>query len=88
MHINFAIKVLSLVGSWPHVYGARPLKRLIQHKLLNRMAKLILTGAVRSGETIRVGVQDGDLVVLAGWPGTPSGTWEPLDLFPFPFGKK
>jgi len=41
------------------VYGARPLKRVIQKELQDPLADLILAGAVRDGETIEVsaGVQ-------------------------------
>jgi ATP-dependent Clp protease ATP-binding subunit ClpB len=36
------------------VYGARPLKRVIQRSLQNPLARLLLEGAVREGETIHV----------------------------------
>jgi ATP-dependent Clp protease ATP-binding subunit ClpB len=36
------------------VYGARPLKRVIQRSLQNPLAGLILEGAVRDGETVHV----------------------------------
>ena len=36
------------------VYGARPLKRVIQRSLQNSLAGLILEGAVRDGETVHV----------------------------------
>lgn len=38
------------------VYGARPLNRLIQKKLLNPLARLLIDGGVRSGETAKVTV--------------------------------
>lgn len=41
------------------VYGARPLKRTIQQQLENPLAQSILSGKFRSGDTIRVGYQDG-----------------------------
>ncbi len=43
------------------VYGARPLKRVIQRELQNPLAGMILAGQVRDGETVRVGVLDGKL---------------------------
>jgi ATP-dependent Clp protease ATP-binding subunit ClpB len=43
------------------VYGARPLKRVIQRELQNSLAGMILGGQIRDGETVRVGVQDGKL---------------------------
>ncbi|MGO1957159.1 MAG: ATP-dependent chaperone ClpB, partial [Microbacterium sp.] len=35
-------------------YGARPLRRLIQHEIQDRLAKAILAGGVRDGDTVRV----------------------------------
>jgi ATP-dependent Clp protease ATP-binding subunit ClpB len=36
------------------VYGARPLKRVIQRELQNTLAGLILAGRVKDGDTVRV----------------------------------
>lgn len=36
------------------VYGARPLKRLIQSELLNQLAIMLLDGRIREGEEVRV----------------------------------
>uniref|UniRef100_K3W6H8 Clp R domain-containing protein n=1 Tax=Globisporangium ultimum (strain ATCC 200006 / CBS 805.95 / DAOM BR144) TaxID=431595 RepID=K3W6H8_GLOUD len=44
---------LAAAGYSPH-YGARPLKRLIQHELLNPMAVKLLEGSVSAGQTMRV----------------------------------
>jgi len=43
------------------VYGARPLKRAIQHQLENPLAQSILRGDFGPGESIRVTVRDGVL---------------------------
>src|SRR5262249_61249907 len=43
------------------VYGARPLKRVIQRELQNPLATAILEGRVRDGETVHVGVAEGGL---------------------------
>jgi ATP-dependent Clp protease ATP-binding subunit ClpB len=43
------------------VYGARPLKRAIQHQLENPLAQLILSGEFGPGDTIRVTARDGAL---------------------------
>jgi ATP-dependent Clp protease ATP-binding subunit ClpB len=43
------------------VYGARPLKRAIQHQLENPLAQRILRGDFGPGDTIRVTVKDGAL---------------------------
>jgi ATP-dependent Clp protease ATP-binding subunit ClpB len=45
-------------------YGARPLARLIEKEVLNRLAVLILRGSVKDGETARVVLEDGRINVL------------------------
>jgi len=45
-------------------YGARPLQRLLEKEVLNRMAVLILRGNIRDGEVARVEVVDGKVTVL------------------------
>ncbi|MDH5226132.1 MAG: AAA family ATPase, partial [Gammaproteobacteria bacterium] len=47
------------------VYGARPLKRAIQHQLENPLAQRILRGEFASGDTIRVTAKDGVLAFEA-----------------------
>ncbi|MFF4318320.1 ATP-dependent chaperone ClpB [Streptomyces sp. NPDC001568] len=44
-------------------YGARPLRRLIQTAIGDRLAKEILSGEVREGDTVRVDVAGEDLLV-------------------------
>jgi ATP-dependent Clp protease ATP-binding subunit ClpB len=45
------------------VYGARPLKRYLQHHLETRIGRALLKGEVRDGALIEVGVRDGELAV-------------------------
>jgi ATP-dependent Clp protease ATP-binding subunit ClpB len=45
------------------VYGARPLKRVIQRNLQNPLAGLILEGAVKDGDTVKVSGSDQGLVI-------------------------
>jgi ATP-dependent Clp protease ATP-binding subunit ClpB len=45
------------------VYGARPLKRVIQRSLQNPLAELILGGRISDGETVDVTVGDGGLAI-------------------------
>ena len=45
------------------VYGARPLKRVIQRQLQNVLANMILEGAIAEGETVKVTAGDGGLTV-------------------------
>jgi ATP-dependent Clp protease ATP-binding subunit ClpB len=45
------------------VYGARPLKRVIQRNLQNPLAGLILEGAVKDGEAVQVTASEAGLVI-------------------------
>lgn len=49
--------------SYSQTTGARPLNRVISKRLLNPMADALLAGAIRNGETVNVGVEEGELVV-------------------------
>lgn len=44
-------------------FGARPLKRVIQSELQNRLAQLILEGEIIDGATVTVDAKNGDLVL-------------------------
>ena len=44
------------------VYGARPLRRVVQKQILDPLSIDILGGKVREGQTVRVDVKDGKLV--------------------------
>ena len=50
-----AVGLLALDGLDP-VYGARPLKRLIQRQVVDNIAALIIDGRLHEGETVRVDV--------------------------------
>ncbi|RDW90129.1 ATP-dependent Clp protease ATP-binding subunit [Aspergillus mulundensis] len=45
-------------------YGARPLARIIEREVLNRLAVLILRGSIQDGEVARVVMRDGRIDVL------------------------
>ena len=45
------------------VYGARPLKRVIQQHLQNPLARLLLEGKIADGETVRVSSNERGLVI-------------------------
>ncbi|WP_373007886.1 ATP-dependent chaperone ClpB [Hyphomonas sp.] len=49
------------------VYGARPLKRVIQKELQDPLARLLLEGRIADGETIHVGVE-GNMLSINGVP--------------------
>jgi ATP-dependent Clp protease ATP-binding subunit ClpB len=45
------------------VYGARPLKRVMQRQLQNPLATMLLAGTIKDGDTVSVTVQDGQLSI-------------------------
>jgi len=45
------------------VYGARPLKRVIQRELQNPLATMILEGGIEDGKPVEVTVRDGKLAI-------------------------
>ncbi|KAL1921035.1 uncharacterized protein VTP21DRAFT_11670 [Calcarisporiella thermophila] len=63
------------------IYGARPLNRLIQKKLLNPLARLLIDGGVRAGEIVQVRTKNDDLVVKRNHePGEYGGDTKPAPL--------
>lgn len=57
-----ARELLALKGFDP-VYGARPLKRVIQREVQNALAMKILEGKIREGDSVLVDVKDGKIVL-------------------------
>jgi ATP-dependent Clp protease ATP-binding subunit ClpB len=55
-----AIDLIATLGYDP-TFGARPLKRVLQKRILDPLAKMILDGSIHDGEEVIIGVQDGDL---------------------------
>ena len=47
------------------VYGARPLKRLIQHDIETPLSRLLVKGEVKDGDTVTVDYKDGQVVVIS-----------------------
>jgi len=54
-----ALDLLATAGFDP-VYGARPLKRAIQQQIENPLAQKILSGDFATGETVNIGVKEGE----------------------------
>ncbi len=48
---------------YDRIYGARPLKRVIQRHLENPLANMLLAGEVPEGSTVVVSAKDGELVI-------------------------
>ena len=51
-----AKELIAKLGYDPQ-FGARPLKRVIQNNILDKVALMIIEGKVKEGETIRVGAE-------------------------------
>jgi ATP-dependent Clp protease ATP-binding subunit ClpB len=66
-----ALKQLGERGYDP-VYGARPLKRLIQQELETPIAKLLVKGELRDGNTASVDMHNGALHVTTLVEGEPT----------------
>jgi ATP-dependent Clp protease ATP-binding subunit ClpB len=62
-----AVAFIAAEGFDP-VYGARPLKRLIQKKLVDQLALRLLERSVKAGDVLKVDVKAGELVVGATAP--------------------
>jgi ATP-dependent Clp protease ATP-binding subunit ClpB len=54
----------TLIGNlgYDPTYGARPLKRVIQKQLVDKLALALLEGRFAAGDTVRVDARDGELV--------------------------
>jgi len=59
-----ALSYLAKEGYNPH-YGARPLNRLIQNKILNSVASHIISNGVKKGDTVVVTVKNNELSIEA-----------------------
>ncbi len=59
-----AMKDLATRGYDP-IYGARPLKRLLQHDVETPLAKMIVKSEVKDGDTVIVDQKDGQIVLSA-----------------------
>ena len=59
---DIAREWLATAGFDP-VYGARPLKRIIQRSLQDRLATLILDGSIHDGDTVEVGAGEDGLAI-------------------------
>jgi ATP-dependent Clp protease ATP-binding subunit ClpB len=54
------------------VFGARPLRRFIAHEVETRIARLVVSGEVEDGATLRVDARDGQLDLSAENPPRPA----------------
>ncbi len=54
---------LILERGYEPLYGARPLRRYLQHSVETLVSRAIIAGEVSEGDTLTVGVKDGELTV-------------------------
>jgi ATP-dependent Clp protease ATP-binding subunit ClpB len=62
LELTDAARELIAEEGWDPAYGARPLKRAIQRRLENALARELLEGRFGEGDTVRVDAVDGELV--------------------------
>ncbi len=60
LKVTDAAKTVLADEGYDPVYGARPLKRVIQQRLQNELANRLLAGDFNEGDTITIDVQNGD----------------------------
>ncbi|GBD13816.1 Negative regulator of genetic competence ClpC/MecB [bacterium HR24] len=67
---GIAIEITDAAKDWlgekgfDPVFGARPLRRVIQNEIEDRLSEAILEGRFREGDTVRIDVQDDEIVLL------------------------
>ena len=63
LHLSEAAKELLANEGYDPQFGARPLKRVIQREVENRIARAILDGTLRDGDTLEIDAKDGKLTI-------------------------
>ena len=53
-----------LENGYDPLYGARPLRRYLQHTVENLISRRIIAGNVSAGDVLTVDVENGELTVL------------------------
>jgi len=62
--VSDAAKVWLAEKGFDPIYGARPLRRLVQKEIGDQLARAILSGEVRDGDTVTVDVLEDGLVLV------------------------
>jgi ATP-dependent Clp protease ATP-binding subunit ClpB len=66
VELNDEAKTLLGNLGYDPTYGARPLKRVIQKQLVDKLALRLLEGEFREGDVVRVDVEQGELAFTRG----------------------
>ena len=63
IHLEIDDKAKAWLGNrgYDPAYGARPLKRVIQSELQNKLAEMILKGEITDGATVKIGEKKDEL---------------------------
>lgn len=66
IHLEVTGEALSNLGSrgYSSMYGARPLKRLIQHDVETPLSKLLVKGEIKDGDAVTIDCKDGEIVIV------------------------
>ncbi|MDQ3148284.1 MAG: AAA family ATPase, partial [Actinomycetota bacterium] len=64
LEVTDAARQALVAQGYDAVYGARPLKRLLQHAISDPLALALLDGHFADGDTVRVDAKDGEIVLL------------------------
>jgi ATP-dependent Clp protease ATP-binding subunit ClpB len=63
LEVDAPAKAWIAEAGYDPVYGARPLKRVIQKELQNPLAEKILSGDIQDGQTVRIGASPLGLII-------------------------
>ena len=61
-------KAAIVEAAYDPLYGARPLRRYLQHTVETLLSRQIIAGAVEPGSVLTVDVENGELAVTAAGP--------------------
>jgi ATP-dependent Clp protease ATP-binding subunit ClpB len=65
VHVTLTDRARELIGNlgYDPTYGARPLRRVIQKQLTDRLALALLAGEIKPGDSVTVDTRDGELAL-------------------------
>lgn len=68
LHLSESARDLLANEGYDPLFGARPLKRVIQREVENRLARALLDGTVHDGDTVEIDTRDDQLVMKTQHP--------------------
>ncbi len=65
INISISQKAIDLLANlgYDEVFGARPLKRVIQTNVYNKLSDMILLGTIKAGDNIGIGIKDDEIII-------------------------